>query len=212
MSASRIPTRRPCAANAAARFAVIDDLPTPPLPEATAITRVVGSSWIALSSAGLPPRSFVVSAIRSSGLITSNSSFTEVTPSTAPTSRATCSWKELRSGQPTTVSAIVTDTSPRRDRHVADHVELGDRLAQLGIDHVAERGENGFARRFHETRSVPPPRSATPALRCRRRRSASGLRDRAGSSRARARRSPGSRTRARGRATGRRRRPRDGRP
>ena len=91
---------------------MIDDLPTPPLPEATAITRVVGSSWIVLSSAGLPPRSFVVSAMRSSGLITSNSSFTDVTPATAPTSRATCSWKELRSGQPTTVSAIVTETSP----------------------------------------------------------------------------------------------------
>ena len=54
-----------------------DDLPTPPLPEATAITRVRGSSWIDRSSAGRPPRSFVVSAERSSGLITSNSSRTD---------------------------------------------------------------------------------------------------------------------------------------
>ena len=67
MSASRIPTRRPDAANAAARLAVSDDLPTPPLPDATAITRVVGSSWIALSASGRPPRSFVVSAARSVG-------------------------------------------------------------------------------------------------------------------------------------------------
>ncbi len=33
-SASTTPTERPCAAIEAARFAVIDDLPTPPLPEA----------------------------------------------------------------------------------------------------------------------------------------------------------------------------------
>ena len=35
------------------------------------------------------------------------------------------------------------------DRDLADHVELGDRLAQLGVDDVRERGENGVLRRFH---------------------------------------------------------------
>ena len=43
-SASNTPTRWPCAASAAARFTVTLDLPTPPLPEATAIT-VVLPSW-----------------------------------------------------------------------------------------------------------------------------------------------------------------------
>ena len=105
---------RPCSENAAARLTVSDDFPTPPLPEATAITRVVGSSWIALSSAGRPPRSFVVSAERSSGAHHVELEPHRETPSTAPTSRATCSWKELRSGQPATVSAIVTSTSPPR--------------------------------------------------------------------------------------------------
>ena len=38
MSASRIPTFSPCAANPSARLTVVVDLPTPPLPEATAIT------------------------------------------------------------------------------------------------------------------------------------------------------------------------------
>src|SRR5690554_7277213 len=38
MSASSIPTRAPLACNAKAKFTVTDDLPTPPLPEATAIT------------------------------------------------------------------------------------------------------------------------------------------------------------------------------
>ena len=40
MSASMTPTLSPCAASAAARFAVMEDLPTPPLPEVTAMTRV----------------------------------------------------------------------------------------------------------------------------------------------------------------------------
>ena len=53
------------------------------------------------------------------GLITSNSSRTDSTPSTAPTASATCSWKEERSGQPTTVSAIVTATSPPSSRRRA---------------------------------------------------------------------------------------------
>src|SRR3954471_12954621 len=71
MSASSTPTRRPISENAAARLTVSDDLPTPPLPEATAITRVDGSSWIdlwlvarpaprlggeAAGAAGRPPR------------------------------------------------------------------------------------------------------------------------------------------------------------
>ena len=43
MSASSTPTVRPRAASAAARFTVTDDLPTPPLPLATARTRVVAS-------------------------------------------------------------------------------------------------------------------------------------------------------------------------
>ena len=47
MSASSTPTVRPRAASAAARFAVIDDLPTPPLPLPTAITRVVAETSVA---------------------------------------------------------------------------------------------------------------------------------------------------------------------
>ena len=40
MSASTTPTASPRAARAAARFAVTEDLPTPPLPDVTAYTRV----------------------------------------------------------------------------------------------------------------------------------------------------------------------------
>ena len=86
------------------------DLPTPPLPDATATTRVPGSSRT--SRSGRPPRSRVASAAFSSGLITSKWSATRETPSTPPTCRATWSSKLDRSGQPATVSAIVTSTAP----------------------------------------------------------------------------------------------------
>src|SRR5919197_1365885 len=110
MSASSTPTSRPSVTSAAARFTVSVDLPTPPLPEATAMIRVVAGSWTPRVS--VPPRSLVVSAARSSGVITSNRSSTEATPGSEATCVETCSSKLERSGQPTTVSAIVTVTAP----------------------------------------------------------------------------------------------------
>src|SRR5437868_9092932 len=110
MSASSTPTSWPSVANAAARFTVSVDLPTPPLPDATAMMRVVAGSWTPRVSA--PPRSLVVSAARSSGVITSNRSSTDATPGSEPTCVETCSSKLERSGQPTTVNAIVTVTAP----------------------------------------------------------------------------------------------------
>ena len=64
-----------------------DDLPTPPLPLATAITRVEGSSEIDFG--GRPPRSFVDSAAFSSALMTSKRSSTRATPGSEPTCSAT---------------------------------------------------------------------------------------------------------------------------
>ena len=60
----------------------------------------------------MPPRSFVVSASRSSAVITSNPSATRSTPGTSRSTSATCCSNESRSGQPAMVSAIVTRTSP----------------------------------------------------------------------------------------------------
>ena len=63
MSASTTPTFWPEAASAAARFTVTDDLPTPPLPLATAYTRVSEVGWAnGISGSGRPPRSWVCSA------------------------------------------------------------------------------------------------------------------------------------------------------
>src|SRR4051794_1558056 len=58
------------------------------------------------------PRSRAVSALRSSGVITPNSSDTPRTPSTGASACATCCSKLERSGQPATVSAIPMVTSP----------------------------------------------------------------------------------------------------
>jgi hypothetical protein len=83
--ASRCPRRArrrwcPLCEKATARFAASEDLPTPPLPLATASTRQSLGSRITPSRSGAPPRSFCVSACRSSGVITSKESSTPVTP------------------------------------------------------------------------------------------------------------------------------------
>ena len=77
-----------------------------------------------------------------------------------PTCSATCSWNELRSGQPATVSAIVTWTSGPVDLDVAHHVELGDRLAQLGVDDLLERRQDLVAVDHRVERSAVTPSPA----------------------------------------------------
>jgi len=64
----------------------------------------------------IPPRSFFVSAARSSGLITSNSSETDSTPGNGRRCSLTWVSKLERSGQPATVSAIVTAMLPSATR------------------------------------------------------------------------------------------------
>ena len=61
-SASSTPTVRPLAARAAARLAVTDDLPTPPLPEATSTTRVVGPMAVSSSRWDTLKRAFSMAA------------------------------------------------------------------------------------------------------------------------------------------------------
>ncbi len=104
MSASTTATFRPSAAIAAARFTVTEDLPTPPLPEATAYTRVsVPGLANGISFSGAPPRSRLDSSLRCSSLITSSSTSTPVTPGTAVTASVTRVVMVSRIGQPETV-------------------------------------------------------------------------------------------------------------
>ena len=58
MSASTTPTDSPRAAIAAARFTVTEDLPTPPLPDATQYTRVSEPGWAnGITGSAASPRS-----------------------------------------------------------------------------------------------------------------------------------------------------------
>ena len=92
MSASSTPTVRPLAARAAARLTVTEDLPTPPLPELMATTRVRGptevcsSRWAMLNRARsmarrLPSASSSVHWMRTSR-----------TPGSEPTLARTSRW------------------------------------------------------------------------------------------------------------------------
>src|SRR3954454_9602882 len=108
-AAARAPTFLPCTASAAARLAVIVDLPTPPLPEPTHTTFATRAS--APSGSG-PRPSFCCRPAFSLSERTSKATFTRVTPSRAPTAERTAFSKWLRMGQPGVVSETVTSTVP----------------------------------------------------------------------------------------------------
>src|SRR5437764_11354478 len=114
MSASTTPTDSPRSAIATARLTVTDDLPTPPLPEATAYTRVSEPGWAngMTGSAASVPRTVLRSAARCSSLITSRTTWTEVTPGTADTAVVTRLVMVSRIGQPATVRYTSTRTAP----------------------------------------------------------------------------------------------------
>src|SRR3954452_16604462 len=108
-SASSTPTFLPCVASAAARFAVIVDLPTPPLPDPTHTT----FDTRARAPSGSAPRpSFCCRPDFSWSERTSKATFTRVTPPSAPTALRTAFSKWLRIGQPGVVSETVTSTVP----------------------------------------------------------------------------------------------------
>src|SRR5450759_3699280 len=113
MSASTTPTFRPRAAMATATFTVTEDLPTPPLPEATAYTRVSDPGRAnGTSRTGSSPRSLVCRSRRCCSLITSSSTVTPVTPATGLTAAVTSAVILSRSGQPDTVRKTPTCTAP----------------------------------------------------------------------------------------------------
>ncbi len=174
MSASSTPTLWPSREKATARFAASDDLPTPPLPLATASTRQSAGRRITPSRSGAPPRSFCVSACRSSGVITSKESSTPVTPGDAGQRLLDLLLERV-------AQRAAGDGEDDRERddavvqlEVAHHVELGDRTPELRVDHLLERLQNLVAIDLH---------AASVAPRCRLRRlvpAAAGTPDPAG--------------------------------
>src|SRR5919112_4560402 len=113
MSASTTPTDRPRAASDAARFTVTDDLPTPPLPDATQYTRVREPGWAdGMTASGVPPRRFRFISLRCSSLMTSSSTRTAVIPGTRETASVTRLVIVSRMGQPATVRYTPTSATP----------------------------------------------------------------------------------------------------
>ena len=105
-SASIMPTASPREANAAARFAVIEDLPTPPLPDTTPNTRVSEPGAVnGLERSGL---SIERRAERCCGFIAPTCSCTRSIPSTVAAASRTCCSMVFFSGQPSIVSNTVT--------------------------------------------------------------------------------------------------------
>src|ERR671926_526805 len=111
MSASTTPTDRPRLASAAARFTVTLDLTTPPLPEATAYTRVSEPGWAKgmTGSAASLPRTVLRSSARCSSFMMSRPTWTAVTPGTAETAWVTRLVIVSRIGQQRTVDLRVLD-------------------------------------------------------------------------------------------------------
>ena len=90
-----------------------DDLPTPPLPLATASTLVSDAGWAnGITGSARPPRSCVCMALRCSSLITSRVTRTPETPGSAVTASVTREVMVSRIGQPATVRYTLTSTRP----------------------------------------------------------------------------------------------------
>ena len=113
MSASSTPTDSPRAAIAAARLTVTLDLPTPPLPDATAYTRVSEPGWAnGMTGSRASPRSCLRSSVRCSSFITSRVTLTAPVPGTSATAAVTRSEISVFFGHAAVVRYISTCTPP----------------------------------------------------------------------------------------------------
>ena len=149
MSASSTPTVSPRAASAAARFTVTDDLPTPPLPLATASTRVVDGTSVGAASSRALNRARCIAAVF-------------------------CSLRHLAvldlhradAGEAAHLRLdVLADLHPQRaagggerhrrpstvavgaDHDVVDHAEVDDRGVQLGVDDPGQHAPDVVGRR-----------------------------------------------------------------
>ena len=140
MSASTMPTSSPRARSASARLTVSDDLPTPPLPDATAITRVRSSTAIWRSPSVRPPCSCSRNAARCASSMCVNPTVTS-----ADAGHGADVHPHLR--LEVRLERAAGNREADRDVHVlavdvdrVDHAELDDIAPQLGVDDLRERG------------------------------------------------------------------------
>ena len=133
------PTAKPRWARAAARLAVMEDLPTPPLPEATASTRAPSGTALGPAEPWAFLRAMPIAVAFCSGVISVQSMPTEVTPG-RPLARLTISrlsWARQRasgSGE----GEGDADGTVGVDGGGLGHPELDDVGPELGVDDPAE--------------------------------------------------------------------------
>ena len=116
-------------ASAAARLTVTDDLPTPPLPLATASTRVVDGTSVGAACSRALKRARCIAAVFCAGVISPYSTFTPVTPGRPRTFDSTSRLICARSGHPAVVSATVTLTWPSGDTRISSTIPRSTTLA-----------------------------------------------------------------------------------
>ena len=158
------PALRPATA---ARLTVTDDLPTPPLPEATAYTRVSepGRANGISCSAG-PPRSC---SRRLGALLVAHHAERHVDggdarrPSAAPPWCRGSASPSSGSPRPSAGSSTAARRRSRRRSTDFDHAELGDGLADLGVVDRRQRGEQCILGRGRHASML----GRAPALGCR---------------------------------------------
>ena len=209
MSPSRTPTCSPSAESAYARLAVSVDFPTPPFPDATAMTRVPGESEMVRSAAvpAAQPRDERRLLLRRHDV--------EAEPHARDARNLADEARDLLLERVAQRTARDRQGDRHRDRavvldeDVAHHVELGHRPPQLGIDDVLERFQDRVAVGPHRgERTCSGRRQAAPRARARPPLpDASGRRGRAGRRRTADPRTARWRGRTRGRAAARRRCP-----
>ena len=112
MSASRTPTWRPSLANATATLAAMDDLPTPPLPEAIMKTGTPRPMDVSGARDWAMARAASMTAALAAASITPSSTRTSLTPSRPRSDSRTSRSMGPRSGQAAVVRATSTWTTP----------------------------------------------------------------------------------------------------
>lgn len=171
MSASIRPTVMPRPASATARLAVTDDLPTPPLPEATRMTRVLAGNRSVGARSLARFRAIAMASAFSALVISAQLMRTSPTPGNEPTRSMMSrrSWAQWTPGSGQRqrdddhgtlggatvgpVGAVVgaAQHDARHpggqlalggDDHLASHAQLDDVGSQLGVDHMGEHGRH----------------------------------------------------------------------
>ena len=155
MSASSTPTVSPRWARATARLTVTEDLPTPPLPEATARTRAVSGMSVTAPGPPAPAPGPVHERTALGGVHLPHDDLDPTHAREAPDAGLDVVLIWVRRGQPGHGQGhLDLDLPVGVHAQGPDHAQIDDVVAQLGVDHPQQRGADrllgwGRGRRGH---------------------------------------------------------------